>query len=131
MINAKHLRLLLGAPAIVLIFVFMILPITNMVEMSFRVPGAVDPFGDDYTLMHYTRVFGDSFYWGVLARSLLTAGGVALLCLIVSFPIAWHLSKASGLKAALLYALIASPLKSLKLSSQAPLMIPLPAISTR
>ncbi|NDW04993.1 ABC transporter permease [Jiella pacifica] len=110
MIKARHLRLLLGAPAVVLIFVFMILPITNMVEMSFRVPGTVEPFGDDYTLMHYTRVFGDSFYWGILARSLLTAGSVALLCLIVSYPIAWHLSKASGLKAALLYALIASPL---------------------
>ncbi|SMO97731.1 ABC transporter permease [Paracoccus laeviglucosivorans] len=105
-----RLRLLLCIPAIALIFVFMVLPITNMVEMSFRTPGTTDPFGDDYTLMHYTRILGDGYYWSVLARSLLTAALVTVLCLCVSFPIAWHLSRARGLKAVLLYAAIVSPL---------------------
>lgn len=108
--SRRHIRLALALPAIALIFVFMILPITNMVEMSFRVPGTTKPFGDDYTTMHYARILSDGYYWGVLARSLLTAAAVTALCLIVSYPIAWHMSKATGLKAVMLYALIASPL---------------------
>ncbi|MBY6121453.1 ABC transporter permease [Mameliella alba] len=103
-------RLLLAVPAIALIFVFMILPITNMAEMSFRTTGTSEPFGEDYTLAHYSRIFGDTYYWGVLVRSLLTAATVTVLCLLVSYPIAWHMSKAKGMKAVFLYACIASPL---------------------
>ncbi|QFG37588.1 ABC transporter permease [Paracoccus pantotrophus] len=104
------LRLSLAIPAVALIFVFMILPITNMVEMSFRTLGTTGPFGDDYTMAHYGRILTDGYYWAILLRSLMTAGAVTVLCLIVSYPIAWHLSRATGLKAVLLYALIASPL---------------------
>ncbi|WP_236637927.1 ABC transporter permease [Mangrovicoccus ximenensis] len=110
MTRSARMKLWLALPAVALIFVFMILPITNMVEMSFRTPGTSEPFGDDYTAMHYARIFGDGYYWGVLFRSLWTAALVTLLCLIVSYPIAWHLSKAKGMKAVLLYAAIASPL---------------------
>ncbi|WP_255571959.1 ABC transporter permease [Celeribacter sp. PS-C1] len=110
MMRSKKLTWALALPALALIFIFMILPITNMVEMSFRTPGSSEPFGDDYTFMHYTRILGDGYYWGVLWRSLSTAGIVTLLCLIVSYPIAWHLSRAKGFKAVFLYACIASPL---------------------
>ncbi|GGG72786.1 ABC transporter permease [Salipiger pallidus] len=108
--SLKNPKLLLAIPAIALIFVFMILPITNMVEMSFRTPGTSAPFGDDYTAQHYDRILSDGHYWSVLIRSLLTAGLVTVLCLIVSYPIAWHMSKARGMKAVFLYACIASPL---------------------
>lgn len=110
MTHATRLKLLLAIPAVLLIFVFMILPISNMAEMSFRTLGTSGPFGPDYTFAHYTRILGDSYYWDILTRSLVTAGLVTVLCLIVSYPIAWHMSKATGLKAVLLYACIASPL---------------------
>ncbi|WP_346891138.1 ABC transporter permease [uncultured Roseibium sp.] len=110
MTRLSRLQILLALPAVALIFVFMILPITNMVDMSFRTAGVTAPFGDAYTLGHYSRILGDGYYWGVLLRSLVTAAVVTLLCLIVSYPIAWHLSKARGTKAVLLYACIASPL---------------------
>jgi putative spermidine/putrescine transport system permease protein len=110
MTRLSRFRILLALPAVALIFVFMILPITNMVDMSFRTTGTTGPFGDAYTLGHYSRILGDGYYWGVLLRSLVTAAMVTLLCLIVSYPIAWHLSKARGTKAVVLYACIASPL---------------------
>lgn len=110
MTRRSRLKLFLALPAVALVFVFMVLPITNMGEMSFRTPGTVEPFGQDYTLQHYSRIFGDGYYWGVLARSLLTAALVTMLCLIVSFPLAWHLSRARGMKAVILYACIVSPL---------------------
>lgn len=105
-----RLRLCLALPAVALIFTFMILPITNMAEMSFRTPGTTEPFGPDYTVMHYSRILGDGYYWSVLFRSLSTAALVTVLCLIVSYPIAWHLSRAKGMKAVILYACIVSPL---------------------
>ena len=104
----RNPKLWLAVPAIALIFVFMILPITNMIEMSFRTPGTTEPFGEDFSTMHYDRILGDGYYWGVLFRSLFTAGVVTLLCLVVSYPIAWHMSQAKGLKAVFLYACIAS-----------------------
>lgn len=110
MTRGARLRLLLALPAVALILVFMVLPITNMVEMSFRTLGTTAPFGDSYTTGHYSRILSDGYYWQVLLRSLVTALLVTLLCLLVSYPIAWHMSKAHGVKAVMLYALIASPL---------------------
>ncbi|MGR3198478.1 MAG: ABC transporter permease [Paracoccus sp. (in: a-proteobacteria)] len=110
MSRATSLRLLLAVPAVALLFVFMVLPITNMIEMSFRTLGSGEPFGDGYTTAHYVRILGDGYYWQVLGRSLMTAGLVTFLCLLVSYPIAWHMSKAQGMKAVILYACIASPL---------------------
>jgi ABC-type spermidine/putrescine transport system permease subunit I len=108
--RGKKLQILLGIPAILLLFVFLILPLTGMVEMSFRTSGSNAPYGDGFTTAHYSRVLGDSFFMTTLLRSLVTAAIVTVLCLIVSYPLAWHLSKARGGKALLLYACIASPL---------------------
>jgi ABC-type spermidine/putrescine transport system permease subunit I len=110
MTRGRKLQILLGIPAILLLFVFLIMPLTGMVEMSFRTSGTNAPYGDGFTTSHYVRVLGDSFFMTTLLRSLVTAAIVTVLCLIVSYPLAWHLSKARGGKALLLYACIASPL---------------------
>lgn len=110
MIGNGRLQLLLAVPAGLLLFFFLIVPLAGMVEMSFRVPGTNAPYGDDFTLAHYRRTLGDGFYMGTLLRSLVTGAIITTLCLIVSYPLAWHLSRASGPKALLLYACIASPL---------------------
>lgn len=110
MIGGKRLQILLGLPAVLLLFVFLIMPLGGMIEMSFRTPGVNAPYGDGFTAQHYVRVLNDGFYLGVLARSLITAAVVTFLCLAVSYPLAWHLSRARGAKALLLYACIASPL---------------------
>lgn len=103
-------RFLLAAPAVLLILVFLIAPLFGMVEMSFRNSGVNTPYGEGYTLGQYGRFFGDGFYLNVLGQTLFGAAAVTILCLMVSYPLAWHLSRASGSKALLLYACIASPL---------------------
>ncbi len=110
MTDARKWQLLLGIPAVLLLFVFLIMPLAGMVEMSFRTAGSNAPYGDGFTAVHYARVLGDGFYMATLLRSLVTAAIVTLLCLIVSYPLAWHLSTARGGKALFLYACIASPL---------------------
>ena len=38
------------------------------------------------------------------------AAFITVTCLVISYPIAWHMSRAQGRKALLLYACVASPL---------------------
>lgn len=108
--RADAYRFALAAPAVALIAAFLIVPLAGMVEMSFRTAGVNTPYGDGHTLAQYGRFFGDWFYLGVLGQTLAGAALVTGLCLLVSFPLAWHLSQARGGKALLLYACIASPL---------------------
>lgn len=103
-------RFLLAAPAVALIALFLIVPLFGMIEMSFRTSGINAPYGEGHTLAQYGRFFADGFYLGVLAQTLIGAAVVTVLCLVISYPLAWHLSRAEGAKALMLYALIASPL---------------------
>lgn len=103
-------RFLLATPAMAMIAIFLIVPLLGMIEMSFRTSGVNAPYGVGHTLAQYGRFFQDGFYLGVLAQTLIGAATVTLLCLLVSYPLAWHLSQARGGKALLLYAFIASPL---------------------
>lgn len=103
-------RLALGLPAVLLLLVFLILPFAEMISMSFRTsqPGAT--YGLGYTVDHYRKVLTSTLYLGALARSLATAACITIACLVISYPIAWHMSRARGRKALLLYACVASPL---------------------
>ncbi|MBX9594958.1 MAG: ABC transporter permease [Roseomonas sp.] len=103
-------RLLLGLPAVALLTLFFVLPYVEMVAMSFRAPAFGQPFGSGHTLMHYGRALGDPIYTGALIRSLLTGALITALCLVVSFPLALHLSRLQGRWHVVFYACIVSPL---------------------
>jgi ABC-type spermidine/putrescine transport system permease subunit I len=103
-------RLALGVPAVLLLLVFLILPYAEMITMSFRTSQPGTMYGLGYTVDHYARVVTDTLYLDALARSLLTAAVITFACLVISYPIAWHMSRARGRKALLLYACVASPL---------------------
>jgi ABC-type spermidine/putrescine transport system permease subunit I len=103
-------RLALGVPAVLLLLVFLILPYAEMITMSFRTSQPGTMYGLAYTADHYRKVATDTLYLDALARSLLTAAAITFACLVISYPIAWHMSRARGRKALLLYACVASPL---------------------
>jgi putative spermidine/putrescine transport system permease protein len=103
-------KLLLGLPAVALLTLFFVLPYVEMVAMSFRAPAIGQPFGAGYTLLHYSRALGDPIYLGALARSLATGAVITALCLLVSFPLALHLSRVQGRWHVVFYAFIVSPL---------------------
>ncbi len=103
-------RLALGLPAVLLLLVFLVFPYVEMITMSFRtsVPGTMHGLG--YSADQYHKVMTSTLYLGALARSLGNAALITIVCLVISYPIAWHLSRARGRKALLLYACVASPL---------------------
>lgn len=101
---------LLGAPALLLLAVFFVLPYGEMVTMSVRTPATSAPYGDAVTLANYGRALSDPFYLAVLGRTLAVAAIITALCLLLSFPIAMHLARASDRWHALFYAFVVSPL---------------------
>lgn len=103
-------RILLGVPAAGFLLVFFVLPYVEMVAMSFRAAAPDAPFGEGHTLAHYGRALGDAYYLGALARSLGTGAAITLLCLLLSYPLALHLSRLHGRWHVVFYACIVSPL---------------------
>src|SRR4051812_24151741 len=101
---------LLGAPVLVLLFVFLVLPYGDMIAMSFRTPASGAPYGDAWTVANYVRAVGDPFYLGVLGYTLAVGTLIAVLTLIVSYPIALHLARVGDRWHVLFYICVVSPL---------------------
>ncbi len=107
----KTLGLLLpGLPALLLLFVFFVLPYVAMIDMSLRTPAAGLPFGAGHTLGNYAKALGDPFYRDALLRTLAGGALVALLTLLLAYPLALHLARVGERWHVLFYAAIVSPL---------------------
>lgn len=103
-------RVFLIAPTLVLLLIFLILPYINMAVMSFRNPSTTSVFAPGYTLENYTRALGDGYYLGVLAKTLWTGTVVSTICLLLAFPLAYHLARTQSRFKGLLYVGVLSPL---------------------
>lgn len=101
---------LIGAPVLALLFVFFVLPYGEMVAMSFRAPASGAPYGDAWTVANYAKAIGDPFFMTVLLRTLGIGVLITVLTLVLSYPIALHLSRVSDRWHVLFYAFVVSPL---------------------
>ena len=101
---------LLIAPALALVAVFFLLPYANMLLMSFFVPAKAHPYEPQLTLGNYAVALGDSFQWQVLARTLKLGFLTTAITLVLGYPLAWNLARASGRTKGMLLVLLISPL---------------------
>ncbi len=108
--RARAMRLLLIAPVVVLIVVFLVLPYLNIVVMSVRVPSTRAPYAPGFTPDNYLRALTDSLYLGALARSLAIGAFTAFFCLVLGYPVAYHLARTGARFKGLLFAAVLSPL---------------------
>ena len=79
-----------------------------MLMMSFFVPaksGLYEP-----TLGNYAAAPGDPFQWEVLARTLKLGFLTTVITLVLGYPLAWNLARASGQRKARSLVLLISPL---------------------
>lgn len=107
----RHLaRLLLIAPVVILVCVFLVLPYLNIVVMSIRVPSTRAPYAPGFTAGNYLNALGDWLYMGTLLRSVLIAAGTTALCLVIGYPVAYHLARTNARFKGLLFAAVLSPL---------------------
>jgi len=93
---------LLTAPVLLFLCVFFVGP------LGFNVTESLRPGGGPLSLQNYLRVTTDPYFIEVVLNTLMLGGGVTLICLLVGYPFAYAVARASGgLKAALIFTLVA------------------------
>ncbi len=96
--------LVLFMPFFALIAFVFVYPIAQLIYISF--------FEPSLTLDNYRRVIGNPVYARVLLRTLWTATLVTTLCLVLGFPVAYFMSRARGIVAAIVGVCVILPLWS-------------------
>lgn len=102
--------LLLAAPIGAVLFAFLVLPYLTIVVMSFRVPSTTAAYGAGFTTANYLKALTDELYVGTLADTLRIALIVTIACLLLGYPVAFHLARTTSRWRGLLYGLVLSPL---------------------
>jgi putative spermidine/putrescine transport system permease protein len=105
-----RLSLLLLLPTLTLLVVFFLLPYANMLVMSFRVPSTTRPYAPGFTVGNYVKALSDPYYLRVLGYSVLFGIGTTAACLVIAYPVAYHLARTRSRFRGLLYACVLSPL---------------------
>jgi putative spermidine/putrescine transport system permease protein len=102
--------LLLILPTVALLVVFFLLPYANMLLMSFRVPSTVRPYAPGFTIGNYVKALTDVYYLKVLGYSFAFGVLTTAACLVIAYPVAYHLARTTSRFKGLLYACVLSPL---------------------
>ena len=81
-------------PAFVFFLIFFIVPVVSLflISLDKPVPGIVDP-QFDFVLKNFSRFFGKALYYEAAIRSVYMAALVALLTLILGYPLAYLIAK--------------------------------------
>ena len=98
------------APAAVLLGVFLLVPYVNILVMSIRTPAVGAPHGPGYTAGNYVRILTDPYFLGVLYDTVTLALTTTAVCLVLGYPVAYHLARSTSRYKSLLYVFVLSPL---------------------
>jgi putative spermidine/putrescine transport system permease protein len=98
------------APAALLLIVFFVLPYFSIIVMSLREASTRAPYGDGYTLSHFTNALADPYVLLVMGRTLLIGLVVTATTLLLGYPVAYHLAYSRSRWTSLLYIFVLSPL---------------------
>lgn len=96
------------APGIVWLFLFMLIPVAFMVIVSFWSSGYYGT-KPDFTFKNYAKLFQSPLYSGQLLKTLRIGLEATLLSLLLSYPIAYLMSRLRGVSKALLVLLLFLP----------------------
>ncbi len=96
---------LLRAPALVLYTGLLVVPMLLLVGRSFTVPDGTGP-----TLANYAKFFGDTFYLGVLGRTLRLAAITVGISAVLGYVVAFQLVRLRPRARAALTLVVAAPL---------------------
>jgi putative spermidine/putrescine transport system permease protein len=112
----KHLTkkkldyLLLLLPTLGIFIFFFLLPLFFLFITSFKTFDAASGIGNDWTLQNYIKFITDKFYLGVVWRTVKIALITTLAAIVISFPVAYQITKAKGRIKNYLTLLVLSPL---------------------
>ncbi|MCG7333717.1 ABC transporter permease [Sporosarcina sp. ACRSM] len=101
---------LLLLPTLGIFLFFFVLPLIVLLVMSFKTFDASLGVGDQWTLQNYLKFLSDPFYLEVLWRTIKIALVTTVITIVISFPVAYQISRASGRLKNYLTLLVLSPL---------------------
>ncbi len=99
----QNIWILLLVPGLVLIVLFLIVPILRVIFPSFVSDGQLS-----FSL--YTDFLTDSFYLGILARTIRVAFITCLICVVLALPVSYYISRMKSGRKGLMLALATFPL---------------------
>lgn len=105
-------RSLLSALLLPIVFVNILVfvaPVANLAAMSFRNAAATGAMTDGFDLSTWSSLISDAYYWSMLWRTVWIGALITLVTLVLSYPLALFVSRATSAKA-LLIVLCISPL---------------------
>lgn len=82
---------ILGLPLTVLLIVFFALPMGMVFFMAFQPYDPVTMVSDGFTFKNITGFLADPSYLGSFVRTVWISAMSMLICMILGFPVAWHL----------------------------------------
>lgn len=86
---------LMVAPAAIWLLLFSILPMVLVVVMSFW-RSTIFSTEPDWNVDNYTSIFTDATYAYTMIRTIRIAAATTLLSLVISYPVAWMMARATG-----------------------------------
>lgn len=101
---------LLIVPALALLVAFFVLPYFSIIIMSLREPATQGVHGGGITLANYASALSDAFILRKLLETMLLGVGVTVICLLLGYPVAYHLARMRSRWNGLLYTFILAPL---------------------
>ncbi|WP_354142243.1 ABC transporter permease [Bradyrhizobium sp. RT11b] len=86
---------ILIAPSLLFLLAFLIVPFGALVRMSLY-PGTTVVGATGYSLEQYVLILSDGYFASVLLQTFIMGAEVALLCLVVGFPVGYSLARLPG-----------------------------------
>lgn len=108
--SSRSAPYLLSAPALTLLLVFIVVPLCLIFFISFQSRSTAELWQNVWTLENYRRALTDLFYLKILGASLRIAFITTVLCILVSYPIAYHLARSTGTTRGVCMFLVLCPL---------------------
>lgn len=105
-----RLPLLLILPAFLLIGVFFVVPYLNLLLMSFMTHTPSAAYVRVFTFGNYEETLRDPFIWKVIWQTLRFGFLTTLATLVLSYPLAYHMARASSRIKGLLMIMLLAPL---------------------
>lgn len=99
----RNIWILLLVPGLVLIVFFLVVPILRVIFPSFLQDGQLS-----FSL--YQKFLTDSFYLGILARTIRVALATCLICVLLALPVSYYISRMKSGRKGLMIALATFPL---------------------
>ncbi|OLP54764.1 polyamine ABC transporter permease [Rhizobium rhizosphaerae] len=110
MASTVALATLLLGPIIAVNGLAFLMPVFNLLLLSFRESLGGSTIGEAYTLANWSSTLFDSYYIELIVQSILTSLMITALTLVASYPIALYLHRSKGRWRTFLLVLVISPL---------------------